>query len=48
MAPKRSIDDSGEEPKSKKYRPGFKIGPDNLPDGVHRRKGMKNTIVKRE
>lgn len=40
MAPKRPAED-GEDtgPKAKKFRPGFKIGPDNLPDGTYRRKG---------
>lgn len=27
------------EAKSKKRRSGFKVGPDNLPDGTYRRKG---------
>ncbi|EKD19797.1 hypothetical protein MBM_01749 [Drepanopeziza brunnea f. sp. 'multigermtubi' MB_m1] len=41
MAPKRPADDSAADPKPKKHRPGFKVGPDNLPDGIHRRKVIK-------
>jgi hypothetical protein len=45
MAPKRPLEDdaSGGVP-SKKQRGGFKVGPDNLPDGTWRRKGMKLNI----
>jgi hypothetical protein len=39
MAPKRPLEDDADSPKPKKHRTGFKIGPDNLPDGTHRRKG---------
>ena len=39
MAPKRPIEDNAAESQPKKRRDGFKIGPDNLPDGTHRRKG---------
>ncbi|KAH6716888.1 hypothetical protein DL95DRAFT_183835 [Leptodontidium sp. 2 PMI_412] len=41
MASKRPAEDGASEPKTKKHRPGFKVGPDNLPDGVHRRKVIK-------
>ncbi|CZS92180.1 uncharacterized protein RAG0_02660 [Rhynchosporium agropyri] len=41
MASKRPAEDRASEPKAKKHRPGFKVGPDNLPDGVHRRKVIK-------
>jgi len=40
MAPKRDHDDDAAARPSKKHRPGFKVGPDNLPDGIHRRKGI--------
>lgn len=40
MSSKRPAEDGASEPKPKKHRPGFKVGPDNLPDGVHRRKGI--------
>lgn len=40
MAPKRTIDESSEGPPPKKQRGGFKVGPDNLPDGTWRRKGI--------
>jgi len=39
MAPKRPLEDDADSPKPKKHRTGFRIGPDNLPDGTHRRKG---------
>ncbi len=43
MAPKRSLtnpDDAVDEAKRvKRRRTGFKVGPDNLPDGTYRRKG---------
>ncbi|KAH7383694.1 hypothetical protein BKA64DRAFT_682979 [Cadophora sp. MPI-SDFR-AT-0126] len=45
MAPKRPAEAGASEPKPKKHRSGFKVGPDNLPDGVHRRKVIK---IKRE
>merc|ERR1712093_684422 len=41
MSSKRPAEDGASEPKPKKHRPGFKVGPDNLPDGVHRRKVIK-------
>ncbi|KAH8659138.1 hypothetical protein BGZ60DRAFT_531054 [Tricladium varicosporioides] len=41
MAPKRSVEDDSDTLRPKKRRPGFKIGPDNLPDGTHRRKVIK-------
>ena len=31
-------------PSRKPHRPGFQIGPANLPDGVHRRKGKSSNI----
>jgi hypothetical protein len=40
MAPKRPVEDEGSAPPPKKQRGGFKVGPDNLPDGTWRRKGM--------
>ncbi|KAF8863252.1 hypothetical protein BDZ45DRAFT_670556 [Acephala macrosclerotiorum] len=41
MAPKRPIEDDGADSKPKKQRTGFKIGPDNLPDGTYKRKVTK-------
>ncbi|KAG6040556.1 hypothetical protein E4U41_000192 [Claviceps citrina] len=42
MAPKRRIDSSAEsETASKKAKRGFRVGPDNLPDGPWRRKVTK-------
>ncbi|KAH6673761.1 hypothetical protein B0J14DRAFT_55514 [Halenospora varia] len=41
MAPKRPVEDDAATSRPKKHRPGFKIGPDNLPDGTHRRKVIK-------
>jgi len=45
MAPKRPIEDVAVEPSSKKHRSGFKIGPDNLPDGTYRRKGTTSKCI---
>jgi len=41
MAPKRSLEDDAPSKSSapNKRRSGFKVGPDNLPDGQWRRKG---------
>jgi hypothetical protein len=39
MAPKRPLEDDPAASAPKKHRPGFKVGPDNLPDGTYRRKG---------
>ena len=42
MAPKRPVNDAepdGNGREVKKPRKGFSVGPDNLPDGTHRRKG---------
>ena len=39
MAPKRDREDDAQVPHVKKVRGGFKVGPDNLPDGTWRRKG---------
>ncbi|RDL33637.1 Uncharacterized protein BP5553_08005 [Venustampulla echinocandica] len=42
MSSKRGLEgDDATAPSPKKHRSGFKIGPDNLPDGVHRRKVIK-------
>ena len=41
MAPKRPLSDDAPSSKPKKQRSGFKIGPDNLPDGTYRRKVIK-------
>ncbi|KAL1874923.1 hypothetical protein VTK73DRAFT_10403 [Phialemonium thermophilum] len=42
MPPKRTRDDSGSpEPSPKKARRGFRVGPENLPDGPWRRKVTK-------
>ncbi|EPE25814.1 hypothetical protein GLAREA_01726 [Glarea lozoyensis ATCC 20868] len=41
MAPKRPHDRDAAESAPKKHRSGFKVGPDNLPDGIHRRKVIK-------
>ena len=43
MAPKRPLGDDAAESQPKKARTGFKVGPDNLPDGTWRRKGLKGT-----
>jgi hypothetical protein len=40
MAPKRPREDEDTTVESKKPRTGFKVGPDNLPDGTWKRKGM--------
>jgi hypothetical protein len=39
MAPKRPLEDDADSSRPKRHRSGFKIGPDNLPDGTYRRKG---------
>jgi hypothetical protein len=39
MAPKRPVEDDAPASKPKKQRSGFKVGPDNLPDGTWKRKG---------
>ncbi|CAG8958806.1 hypothetical protein HYFRA_00011757 [Hymenoscyphus fraxineus] len=41
MAPKRPLEDDNAISASKKPRSGFKVGPDNLPDGTYRRKVIK-------
>ncbi|KAL5348142.1 hypothetical protein ACLOAV_006622 [Pseudogymnoascus australis] len=41
MAPKRDREDDAQVPHVKKVRGGFKVGPDNLPDGTWRRKVIK-------
>ncbi|CAG9997486.1 unnamed protein product [Clonostachys byssicola] len=49
MAPKRPREDSEKAPDAKKPRRGFRVGPDNLPDGPWRRKVdkiKKGLIVK--
>lgn len=43
MAPKRELDDPEPEP-NKKPKRGFRVGPDNLPDGPWRRKGLSACI----
>jgi len=40
MAPKRPLEDDAVASKPKKQRSGFNVGPDNLPDGTWRRKGI--------
>lgn len=40
MAPKPSKKPSGDSDTGKKHRKGFRVGPDNLPDGAWKRKGM--------
>lgn len=41
MAPKRPNEDGDAADKlTKKLRQGFRVGPDNLPDGAWKRKGM--------
>lgn len=39
MAPKRSGDAKNGDAENKKPRHGFRVGPENLPDGPWRRKG---------
>ncbi|KAG5988817.1 hypothetical protein E4U54_004530 [Claviceps lovelessii] len=41
MAPKRPVDSAESEAASKKAKRGFRVGPDNLPDGPWRRKVTK-------
>lgn len=41
MAPKRDRDDDAQGPKVKRVKGGFKVGPENLPDGTWRRKVIK-------
>ncbi|KAG5935974.1 hypothetical protein E4U53_000314 [Claviceps sorghi] len=41
MAPKRPIDSAESEAASKRAKRGFRVGPDNLPDGPWRRKVTK-------
>ncbi|PHH64435.1 hypothetical protein CDD81_4656 [Ophiocordyceps australis] len=41
MAPKRPLESSDAGPVAKKLKRGFRIGPDNLPDGPWRRKVTK-------
>ncbi|KAG5957606.1 hypothetical protein E4U58_005757 [Claviceps cyperi] len=41
MAPKRPIDSAESQAASKKGKRGFRVGPDNLPDGPWRRKVTK-------
>lgn len=40
MAPKRDRENDAQEPNVKRVKGGFKVGPDNLPDGTWRRKGI--------
>ncbi len=49
MASKRPRENGSDEPRSKKPRTAFKVGPDNLPDGTWKRKVLqikKNLIHK--
>jgi len=39
MAPRRPLEDDAVVPRLKKHRTGFRVGPDNLPDGTYKRKG---------
>lgn len=39
MAPKRPIEAEKNDTETPKPRKGFRVGPDNLPDGPWRRKG---------
>ncbi|KAG9259210.1 uncharacterized protein F5Z01DRAFT_30110 [Emericellopsis atlantica] len=41
MAPKRPLDDAKSSQEPKKPKKGFRVGPDNLPDGPWRRKVTK-------
>lgn len=41
---KRPVEDNASGPAVKKHRKGFRVGPDNLPDGPWRRKGNHNMI----
>ncbi|GAO15665.1 uncharacterized protein UV8b_01521 [Ustilaginoidea virens] len=41
MAPKRPLDSGELAPEAKKLKRGFRVGPDNLPDGAWRRKVTK-------
>lgn len=45
MASKRSLENGADAAASKKHRSGFKVGPDNLPDGIHRRKGKLRQLT---
>lgn len=44
MAPKRPIEASEKDAASKKPRHGFRVGPENLPDGPWRRKGNRDPV----
>ncbi|KOS18034.1 hypothetical protein ESCO_003175 [Escovopsis weberi] len=41
MAPKRPLESSSAGPQAKKPKHGFRVGPENLPDGAWRRKVTK-------
>ncbi|KAI9824447.1 MAG: hypothetical protein M1832_001982 [Thelocarpon impressellum] len=41
MPEKRPLEEAASGPQPEKKRKGFSVGPDNLPDGTHRRKGTK-------
>lgn len=45
MAPKRPREDDAPDSQPKKQRSGFKVGPDNLPDGTWKRKGKKGIQI---
>ena len=48
MAQKRPLDgveyESISQPRDKRMRKGFSVGPANLPDGTYKRKGMYRAI----
>jgi hypothetical protein len=48
MALKRLREDDALASKPKKQRSGFKVGPDNLPDGTWKRKGMEGSELGKE
>jgi hypothetical protein len=39
------MEDDATASQPKKHRSGFKVGPDNLPDGTYRRKGTERNAA---
>lgn len=48
MAPKRPNEASEDAQDDKRARKGFRVGPDNLPDGPWRRKGESTQVKARK
>jgi hypothetical protein len=45
MASKRSLADEIDTPIMKKPKKGFSVGPQSLPDGIYKRKGMQGNCI---